>query len=228
MTPRTRIRSRVPRIPTPSRVPRRRGLADAFVATALAAALAVAGPGAVPAARAGTPPDPGPGFRAGLRLASSSIPLDQRPLPSMAGDGGGAVPYAGWAFSRVFTLELDVFGADHDVAIAGARGTVAAIDLVGVYHWRPGRRARPYVKGGLGAVAASIENGPQTTTASGGALPLGAGLDVALSRHVTLGVDLTHRVVSWDDLRLEGGAPSFALRRDGSQTSFSLGVGLRF
>lgn len=235
MTASPRMHTRVPRaIVRAIAHPVARASALVFEATpAFAAALAlvaalVATLVAVPPAHAAAPSDPGPGFRAGLRVTSSSLPQEQVPVSSVSADGGGLSLYLGWAFNDVFSLELDLLGAGHDTGIAGATASFAALDLLAVYHWRPGARARPYVKGGLGAAGMTLTTPAGEATVSGGAVPFGVGVDVAVAAHVTLGLDVTHRVISWDELRLSGGAQPFAHPASGSQTSVALALGLRF
>ncbi len=213
-----------------------------FAVAALAAALIVSICTHTPVRAETAPDDPSAGstlwnettqgIYTGLALSGSSLPAIDRGTPAIdiADDGGGLRLWLGYGFNPVFALELGLFGAGHDTSRPGVDAGFAGLELVAVYRWRPEHRMRPYVKAGLGGYGIVLDDGIGNTVVSGGGVPFGGGFEYFLGRHVSIGFDVTHRVIDYDKKTIEAGATtgSFTVDRSGAQTSSALTVGIYF
>lgn len=165
------------------------------------------------------------GFYLGLRLSSSNLHTDDETQDFRVDqNGGGLVLLAGYSFNRVFSLEFDIVGAGHQTTAPDIDARFGGFELFAHYRWRPGNAFRPYVKGGLGAYGIALDAGGESVSATGGGVPLGGGFDYFFTNHFSLGVDLTHRIIEYDQVTVDLGEATvgFDIDEDGAQTALSL------
>jgi len=165
------------------------------------------------------------GFYLGLRLSTSNLHTDDETQEFRVDkNGGGLQLLAGYSFNRVFSLEFDILGAGHQTTSPDIEARFGGFELFAHYRWRPGHAFRPYVKGGLGAYGIGLDAGGESVNATGGGVPLGGGFDYFFTNHFSLGVDVTHRIVEYDQVQVDlgGSTVGFDIDEDGAQTALSL------
>ena len=207
-------------------------------ATRLAIGAAIAGlllAGAVLPAAAdgeGETLEPVKGFYLGMRFIGSSLHVDESAddLFFIEDDGGGIEFHTGYQFNRVFALELSLGGANHDTSEPGIDGGFGFVQLFGLYRFAAGQKFRPYIMGGFGGYGLKLKTGDAEATINGGGLALGAGFDYFFSRHFSLGVDLTHNIINYNEaeFRLGGSAVSTEIDEEGAMTSLGLSLAYYF
>jgi|GEM_PF-1142329 len=172
------------------------------------------------------------GLYLGVGLGGSSVPTVDRGATALdiRNDGGALALSLGYGFNPVFALELRISGAGHDTSVRTIDAGFAAIEALAVYRWRPHHPFRPYVRAGLGGYGITLDDGIAHTTVSGGGIPFGGGVEYFLGQHVSLGFDITHRVIDYDKITVDTGSTTgaFAVDRNGSQTSSTFTIGVYF
>jgi outer membrane protein W len=148
----------------------------------------------------------------GTTRASASFSLGGTQISASGGSFGGSLTYSYWAEDRVaLQVSLGVIGADASIDIIGTgpvtEGAAVMPLLVGLKYqpWRfdAAGRVRPYVTGAVGAYigdASGVQAGGSTTVTARTEAVLGAragaGLDLLISRWLTLNAGVGYRLVS--------------------------------
>jgi len=171
-------------------------------------------------------------FYLGLRFLGSSLHVDETAddILFIEDDGGGVEFHAGYQFNKVFALELSLGGAGHDTSVPEIDARFGFIELLALYRFAPAHPFRPYIKGGLGGCGLRLESGDASATANGGLLVLGGGFDYFFTRHFSLGLDLTHNIIRYNEVefRLGESAVSNEIDEEGAMTSLGLSFGFYF
>jgi hypothetical protein len=171
-------------------------------------------------------------FYLGMRFLGSSLHVDRSAddIFFVKDDGGGVEFHAGYQFNKVFALELSLGGTRHDTSDPNIDGRFGFAQILALYRFVPGNPFRPYIKGGLGGCGLRLESGDASTTISGGGLVLGGGFDYFFSRHFSLGADLTHNIVQYNEaeFRLGSSAVSTEIDEEGAMTSLGLSFAYYF
>lgn len=172
------------------------------------------------------------GFYLGMRFTGSSLHVDESAddLFFIEDDGGGVEFHTGYQFNRVFALELSLGAANHDTSEPNIDSGFGFVQLFGLYRFAAGQPFRPYIKGGFGGYGLKLEAGDAEATLNGGGLALGAGFDYFFSRHFSLGVDLTHNIINYNEaeFRLGDAAVSTEIDEEGAMTSLGLSLAYYF
>ena len=171
------------------------------------------------------------GFYLGFRLSSSNLHTDDETQDfRVDSNGGGLVLLAGYTFNRVFSLELDILGAGHQTTNADIDARFGGFELFAHYRWRPGHALRPYAKAGLGVYGVTLDDGSNSVSVSGGGIPLGGGFDYFFTNHFSLGLDLTHHIIEYNqaEIDLGGNTVGFDIDEDGAQTALGLAFNFYF
>lgn len=169
------------------------------------------------------------GFYGGARLASSTLHIEESDTSTadyIDEKGGGLQLFVGYSFNEVFSLELDLSGANHAVDRDVIDVTVGSFVLFAHYRFRPGHAFRPYVKGGLGGYGVVIDDKTTEYRIEGGGIPIGGGFDYFFNPHFSLGLDLTHNIINYDSIDIDVGNATvgFDVDEDGATTT----VGISF
>jgi hypothetical protein len=170
------------------------------------------------------------GFYLGAKFIGSSLHVDDDGDQSfqVKDDGGGLMLLAGYSFNRVFSLELALGAVTHETSVPTIDAGLGTVQLFLHYRFRPGHAFRPYVKGGLGAYGLWLEeDGGANARIEGGGIPLGGGFDYFFSNHFSLGVDITHNIISYDTITFDlgdGATVGFDMDEQGAMTSFGLAL----
>ena len=145
-------------------------------------------------------------------------------------DGGGVLLRAGYSFNPVFSLELDAGGANHNTSDPAIDATFATFQILLHYRLSPGRAFRPYIKGGVGGYALTLNDNTAEVRIDGSGVPVGGGFDYFFSRHFSLGVDLTHNVIQYDRVTatLQGISAGVQIDEAGGQTALGLALAYYF
>lgn len=201
-----------------------RGFARAVV-TVLALAIIVL----TPAPSAAQKEDRDRGFYLGINFVGSSLHVDDDGNSDffVKDDGGGALLRAGYSFNRVFSLEIALGGANHETSVQAIDANFGIGQLLFHYRFLAGKALRPYIKGGLGGYALALSDNQANVTIKGGGIPIGGGFDYFFSKHFSLGVDLTHNIIHYDEVEFDlgdGATLGFEIDEGGAMTS--LGVAL--
>lgn len=138
--------------------------------------------------------------------------------------GGGLVFTAGYDFNRVFGLQLEFAGNGFSSLAPGLDATTGSLSILMQYRFLPDHFARPYLRAGLGGYSLGFNDPLGDVTVSGGTIPLGAGFEFGIARHFSLGIEVMHYIVSYDEVSVElsGVGLTYDVDADGSQTNFSL------
>ncbi len=168
------------------------------------------------------------GFYAGLKFVGSSLHVDDDGdgVFFIKDDGGGMQLAVGYSFNEVFSLEMDLGGALHETSVQAIDATIGMFQLFAHYRFMPGHAFRPYVKGGLGGYSLELKNNVASLTAEGGGIPIGGGFDYFFSKHFSLGVDLTHNIIKYDEIifGLGDATVGFDMDEEGSATTMGLAL----
>ncbi len=171
-------------------------------------------------------------FYLGLRFLGSSLHVDRSAddVFFIEDDGGGVEFHAGYQFNKVFALELALGGSGHDTSDPNIDAGFVFIQILALYRFAPAHPFRPYIKGGLGGCGLRLESGDLSATANGGGLVLGGGFDYFFTRHFSLGLDLTHNIVNYNEVefRLGESAVSNEIDEEGAMTSLGLSFAYYF
>jgi hypothetical protein len=170
------------------------------------------------------------GFYLGIKFIASSLHVDEDGESDffVKDDGGGIQLHAGYSFNRVFSLELAVGGANHETSVQSIDADFALFQLFVHYRFSPGRAFRPYIKGGVGGYGLVLKDNEKSVRIDGGGVPLGGGFDYFFSKHFSLGVDLTHNIISYDEVKVDFGEPTDGLDIDQAGAMTSLGLALAY
>ena len=172
------------------------------------------------------------GFYLGLRLAGSGLKVDDDGTSgfTVSEDGGGLQLFTGYSFNRVFSLQLEFAGATHETSDPAIEVRPGSVALFAHYRFRPGHGFRPFVKGGLAGYGLVFDGNLGEVRLSGGGVPLGGGVDYFFNRRISLGLDLTYNIISWDKAVVDLGDTTmgFDIDEDGAQTSLGLAFGVYF
>jgi hypothetical protein len=172
------------------------------------------------------------GFYLGIKFIGSSLHVDDDGESDfrVKDDGGGLLLSAGYSFNRVFSLEVSVGGANHETSVQAIDANFGVVQLFLHYRFSPGRAFRPYIKGGVGGYALELKSSDASVRTEGGGLPIGAGFDYFFSKHFSLGVDLTHNIISYDkvDFRLGEATVGFDIDEEGAMTSLGIAFAYYF
>ncbi len=175
---------------------------------------------------------PEKGFYLGMRFIGSSLHVDEsaNDMFFVEDDGGGVEFHGGYQFNNVFALELSLGAANHDTSDPRIDCGFSFVQVFALYRFAPGHPFRPYIKGGLGGYGLRLEEGDAEATINGGGLALGAGFDYFFSRHFSLGVDLTHNIIQYNEaeFRLGDTAVSTEIDEEGAMTSLGLSLAYYF
>jgi opacity protein-like surface antigen len=138
--------------------------------------------------------------------------------------GGGLALTFGYDFNPVFGLQLEFGGNGYSSLAPGLDAGIGSLALMMQYRFLPGHFARPYLRAGLGGYTLEFKDEFGDVTASGGGVPLGAGVEFVVARHVSLGVDVTYHIIGYEEVTLEssGVGLTYDIDADGSQINFSL------
>jgi hypothetical protein len=170
------------------------------------------------------------GFYLGIKFIASSLHVDEDGESDffVKDDGGGIQLHAGYSLNRVFSLELAFGGANHETSVQSIDADLAVFQLFVHYRFSPGRAFRPYIKGGLGGYGLVLKDNEKTVRIDGGGVPIGGGFDYFFSKHFSLGVDLTHNIISYDQIKVDFGAPTDGLDIDQAGAMTCLGLALAY
>jgi opacity protein-like surface antigen len=133
-----------------------------------------------------------PVFYLGLGGFGSAIACERGQNFSCDMDGGGGVElFLGWRLGGVLGIDLDWMTSFHDAPTAFDPTMTAALTTVAAnlrfYIIPSSRRIEPYVLLGIGGTALSRDS-EFLPTLTGPSLSTGAGIDINLTRRLTLGV----------------------------------------
>jgi opacity protein-like surface antigen len=175
---------------------------------------------------------PDDAFYLGLRFLGSSLHVDEttEDVFFIEDDGGGFEFHAGYQFNKVFAIELSLGGAGYDTSDPNIDARFGFIELLALYRFAPSHPFRPYIKGGLGGCGLRLEYGDASATANGGLLVLGGGFDYFFTRHFSLGLDLTHNIVEYNEVEFRLGESAFSdeIDEEGAMTSLGLSFAYYF
>jgi hypothetical protein len=169
------------------------------------------------------------GFYLGAKFVGSSLHVDDDGDQTfrIEEDGGGVLLIAGYSFNRVFSLEMALGGTSNETSIQAIDANLGTLQLFVHYRFMPGYAFRPYVKGGVGGYGLRLTDGNASVRIEGGGIPLGGGFDYFFSNHFSLGVDLTHNIISYHTLLFDlgdGATAGFDMDEDGAMTTLGLAV----
>jgi opacity protein-like surface antigen len=138
--------------------------------------------------------------------------------------GGGLSLTLGYDFNPVFGLQLELSGNGYSSLAPGLDAGIGSAAILMQYRFLPGHFARPYLRAGLGGYTLEFSDAHGDVTASGGGVPLGAGVEFTVARHVSLGIEATYHIIGYEEVTLEssGVGLTYDIDADGSQFLFSL------
>lgn len=173
------------------------------------------------------------GFYLGINFIGSSLHVDDDGASPffVKDDGGGAMFRAGYSFNRVFTLEIALGGANHETSVQAIDAGLAVFQLFAHYRFMPGHALRPYIKGGLSGYTLVLSDNNANVKIQGGGIPIGGGFDYFFSKHFSLGVDLTHNIINYDQVTFDlgnGATVGFDIDEEGAMTSLGLALTVYF
>ena len=172
------------------------------------------------------------GFYLGLKFAGSTLYLEDDPDGEffVKDDGGGVQLDIGYRFNPTFMLELSLGGANHETSDQAIDATFELVQLLAHYRFSPERAFRPYLKGGFSGNSLKIEAGPASWEVSGGGVAVGGGFKYFFSPHFSLGIDLTHSIIQYDnaEIGIEGFTYEWEIEENGSATALALQLGYSF
>ena len=201
---------------------------------ALLALAVVAAPAAAPAAT--------DGLHVGLVLHSSHLDSTEESAETLPGtvfvdeSGGGATLHVGWGFTPSFSLRFDLGGARHETSDRRVDFAYSTFTLDGRYLFRNPERARPYLFGGIGAMAARSRQGSLSYETTGPGIVFGGGLLWFATPRVSIDFMARADFVNWNKERATidagGGAGeetvSAPIERDGFAGRLGVGAGWWF
>lgn len=171
------------------------------------------------------------GVSIGLKFVGASLHADESSsVFFIKDDGGGAQLDLGYRFNPVFMLELVAGGSNHETSDPAIDAKTAAVQLFAHYRFSPDRAFRPFLKGGVGGYALTLESNTANLRLEGGGIAIGGGFRYFLSPRFSLGVDLTHSMIRYDEAQLSLSAFSYqsSIDEHGSLTTLGLMFGYSF
>jgi hypothetical protein len=172
------------------------------------------------------------GFSLGLKLLGSSLHTGADPDAELLvkDDGGGVQLDFGYRFNPTFMLELSIGGATHNTSDPAIDARFESYQILAYYRFSPERAFRPYLKGGLGGYAFQIDEGSASWRVEGGGVALGGGFRYFFNPHFSLGLDLTHNTVAYNNavVAFEGLSYEWEIDEQGSETTLGLAFGYSF
>jgi hypothetical protein len=181
-------------------------------------------------AQAGAPEDP-KGFFLGLKLGGAGLHADESSNDFFVKDDGGGLQLdLGYRFNPVFMLELVIGGSTHETSDPTIEARTAAIQLFAHHRFLADRPFRPYLKGGFGGYALRLESDAAAAQFNGGGIAIGGGFRFFFSSHFSLGVDLTHNMIRYEEAQLSLGEFGYQTDIDeyGSLTTLGVMFGYSF
>jgi len=167
------------------------------------------------------------GICVGLALQSTSLDADAASSVFHVMDhGGGAQLSVGYRFNPVFTLELAFGGSKHETSDSAIDAGIASVQILGYYRFLPEKSFRPYLKGGTAGYGLVLESGSVSARMNGGGIAFGAGARCFLTPNLSLGFDLTHNMIKYDEAKLSLGQFSYESSIDEHGTFTTLGLTL--
>ncbi len=121
--------------------------------------------------------------------------------------GGGALQI-GYLISPTFMVRLYAAAAVHPTNVADIEIRFSSSTFDALYLFRPGRRFRPYIFGGLGGFRLDSDQDDLHYEARGGGVSFGAGMHLELGSRVTLHGSLRLEGVNWNDVNATIDTPS--------------------
>ncbi len=170
------------------------------------------------------------GFYLGIRFIGSSLHVEESAddIFFVKDDGGGVQFQGGYRFNGVFALELSAGGANHDTSDPRINSGFVFVNIFALYRFVPGQPFRPYIKGGFGSYGLKLEEGDAKVTLNGGGIALGGGFDYFFSPHFSLGADLTHNIIDYNEVEFRLGAAAVSTEIDEEGAMTSLGLSLTY
>ncbi len=171
------------------------------------------------------------GMSVGLALKGTSFHIDwNSPALQIKEDGGAVQLSVGYRFNPVFMLEIVAGGSSHGTSDPNIDAGIASIQFFGYYRFLPEKSIRPYIKGGIAGYALVLESGSASTRMDGSGIAFGAGVRCFLSPHVSLGVDLTHNIIRYNNAKLSLGQFSYesGIDENGRFTTLGFTIGYSF
>ncbi|MDH4036036.1 MAG: porin family protein [Candidatus Krumholzibacteria bacterium] len=140
--------------------------------------------------------------------------------------GGGLALTVGYDFNPVFGLQVEFAGNGFSSLAPGLEAATGSVALLMQYRFLPGHITRPYLRAGLAGYGLTFRSDLGDVNANGGSVPLSAGVEFLVARHVALGLDVTHHIVAFDEVSVEVSDVGLAydIDADGSQTNLSMSV----
>ena len=160
----------------------------------------------------------------GIGVHGTSIIDDSDATANSSFDtGGGFSLDFGWRLGSGFSLDLGVSTSFHDTQSFGESANLTSITLDGRFFlgdWN--QRLQPYLQAGLGAYVLSYSD--TSDTFSGPGFQLGGGVDLYLTRGVSIGAKLLYRgaFLEYDDPTYYYDSPSSFV------SSFVYGADVKF
>jgi hypothetical protein len=145
-------------------------------------------------------------------------------------DGGGIQLGIGYRFNPVFMLEIAAAGTNHGTSDSMIDAGIASLQILGYYRFLPEKSLRPYLKAGIAGYGLRLESGSASVQFDGAGVVFGAGVKAFLSRHFSLGADLTHHMIRYDEAKLSLGQLSYESEIDehGRLTTLGISIGYSF
>ncbi len=165
------------------------------------------------------------GFHLGLKLAAASLHADETaPEFRIEEEGGGVQLDIGYRFNPVFMLEMVLGGSNHETSDSTIDARTEFVQLFAYYRFSPERSLRPYIKGGFAGHALVLESESVEARIRGGGLAFGGGFRYFLSPRFSIGLDLTHNIIKYDEAELSVGQFSYEFDIDEHGESTTLGL----
>jgi len=172
------------------------------------------------------------GFYLGLKFTGSSLYLEDNGDAAfhVKDDGDGVVLDIGYRFNPTFMLEMSVGGADHKTSDPAVDARFEMIHILGYYRFSPQSAFRPYLKGGFSGNNLVIDVGSASWRVKGGGIALGGGFRYFICPHFSLGLDLTHSIIQYDnaEIAVEGFTYEWGIEEQGEATALGLQFGYSF
>jgi hypothetical protein len=172
------------------------------------------------------------GFYLGLKFSGSSLHIeDCSDDEFFIKDGGGGLHLdIGYRFNPTFMLELSIGGAEHETSDQAIDARFESVQLLGYYRFSPQNAFRPYLKGGFSGNSLDIDVGSAGWEVSGGGVVLGGGFRYFFSPHFSLGLDLAHSIIQYDnaEIGIEGFTYEWQIEENGAATALALQFGYSF
>jgi hypothetical protein len=167
------------------------------------------------------------GMTLGLRLNGGEFRVtDVLTGNDITDAGGGLALTAGYDFNAVFGLQLELTGNGFESVAPGIDAASGSAAFLMQYRFLSGHFTRPYVRAGLAGYNLRFSDGTVDLNAQGGGVPLTVGVEFLVGRHVSLGIDVTHHIIAYEEVSLEfsGASLTYEIDADGSQTNLSMAV----